>query len=209
MPKAGDMVVVRGRGLATFLRPADDEVIVKELAPPPGEPAEEWRVGADSIRPVVTPAEATRALALIGQKVERVANRAIIYHRAHSKSDLEAAARALAMMYSGPKDVPERQYEERLERDVYGELGFVLGLSRKALRAKIRAQLKGEAAPKSLALADRADEMAALSLPERKGLGIDRRVRHRQGDRDRRSRRRPHRRSEARNLVRVCEARRR
>jgi len=171
----GQTVVVRGRGLGTVTAIRDGVIIVAEQDLRPGEesqfeiPVE--RAG-EAIRALATRDEAERMLALIATKPARppAGDRSIAYRRAYKQSDLEAQARALAMMYAGPVEAPETQYQDLIEKNVYGELGLVLGLSRKALRAKIRSAALREATPRSLALADRSKELESIALPDVDGF---------------------------------------
>ncbi|MDX2086302.1 MAG: hypothetical protein SFX73_00575 [Kofleriaceae bacterium] len=91
--------------------------------------------------------------------------RSIAYRRAFKRGDLDEQARMLAAMYRGPAETPERQYQDLIERSVFGELALVLNTSRKALRARIRAAALGEPPPRSLGLADRGNELAAVTVP--------------------------------------------
>jgi hypothetical protein len=73
--------------------------------------------------------------------------------------------RLLAASYAGPQETPERQYQERLEASVFGELALALGKSRKALRAQVREAALSEAPSRALALPDMARELAAARAP--------------------------------------------
>lgn len=170
MLQVGQAVVVRGRGLGTVVSVRDDTITVAERDLEPGEESQfEIPIARadDAIRAVATPVEAERALALIALRHERLPaeDRGIAYRRAYKRGDLDEQARMLAAMYGGPAETPERQYQDLIERSVFGELALVLDTSRKALRARIRAAALGEAQPRSLGLADRSDELAAVRVP--------------------------------------------
>jgi RNA polymerase-interacting CarD/CdnL/TRCF family regulator len=172
----GATVIVRGRGLGTVKEIRDGVLVVDETELKPGE-VSQFEVpvasASDAIRSVVTRAEAERMLSLLATKPPRLpiaGDRAAAYRRAYRKGELEEQVRLLAAMYTGKAEPPENQYQERIEKVVYGELAFVLGLSRKALRAKIRTAAKGEAAPRSLALADRRAELELIEPPAAKGF---------------------------------------
>jgi RNA polymerase-interacting CarD/CdnL/TRCF family regulator len=161
--QVGQSVVVRGRGLGTVVAVRDGMIVVAERDLEAGEesqfeiPVE--RAG-DAIRAVATLEEAERALALVATRPERLpaAERGIAYRRAVKRGDLDEQARMLATMYGGPSEAPERQYQDLIERRVFGELALVLKISRKTLRARIRAAALGEAAPRSV-------ELAAVEVP--------------------------------------------
>jgi RNA polymerase-interacting CarD/CdnL/TRCF family regulator len=170
----GATVVVRGRGIGTVAAIRDGMVLVDEADLKPGEESQ-FAVAVESvsetIRPIVERAEAERLIGVLGKPGARlpIADRAIAYRRAIRSGDLEAQAKLLASSYIGKAELPEHQYQERLENSVYKELGIVLGISRKQLRAKIRSANRGEAAPRSLALPDRSQELD-IELPKLKGF---------------------------------------
>lgn len=168
--QVGQAVVVRGRGLGTVAAVRDGTIIVAERDLEPGEESQfdiPVERASEAIRVVATLEEAERALVHIATRPERLPadERGIAYRRAFKRGDLDEQAHMLAAMYAGPVETPERQYQDLIERSVFGELALVLNMSRKALRARIRAAALGEAPPRSLALADRRDELAAISVP--------------------------------------------
>jgi RNA polymerase-interacting CarD/CdnL/TRCF family regulator len=171
-------VVVRGRGLGCITKITPSQIDVREADLKPGEhskfeiPASE----ADrAMRPVTSADEAQRLLGALAAHVatdspDDVGDRSIRYRHASKSGELEDQLAALAQIYGRAEpEYPERQYQKLLERAVFGELGHVLGMSRKALQAKVRAQLLGEPAPRSLALADVSAELAATKLPSLAG----------------------------------------
>ncbi len=170
MLQVGQAVVVRGRGLGTVVTVRNDTIIVAERDLERGEESQfeiPVESAGDAVRAIATPGEAERALALIATRSERLPadERGIAYRRAFKRGDLDEQARMLAAMYGGPAETPERQYQDLIERSVFGELALVLDTSRKALRARIRAANLGEPPPRSLGLADRRDELAAVTVP--------------------------------------------
>lgn len=173
--QVGQLVVVRGRGLGIVVAVTADVVVVAERDLEPGEESQ-FEIPADraaeAIRAVATPAEAERALALIATRPERLPadERGIAYRRAYKRGDLDEQAQMLATIYSGAIETPERQYQDLIERSVFAELALALNTTRKSLRARIRKQALGEAPPRSLALADREAELAAVVIPEIAGF---------------------------------------
>src|SRR5688572_948993 len=161
----GAKVIVRGRGLGVVTAITDGVIRVTESDLKPGEESI-WEASPDAVRPLVSRPEAERLIAILGNPGPRLPteDRALAYRRAIKSGDLEEQAKLLAASYTGDAETPEIQYQERLEDSVYRELAIVLDISRKALRAKIRSARRGEAAPRSLALADRSAELA-FELP--------------------------------------------
>jgi RNA polymerase-interacting CarD/CdnL/TRCF family regulator len=170
----GDQVVLRGYWIGTVTAIRDGVIVVDELDQKPGEARFEVPIdrAAEALRALVDRTEAERLIGVLGTKPQRLstAERAVAYRRAYRRGDLAEQAALLAAMYTGTADVPENQYQERFEKAIYGELALVLGISRKALRARIRSAATGEATPRSLALADRRAEVAAIEIPAAKGL---------------------------------------
>jgi RNA polymerase-interacting CarD/CdnL/TRCF family regulator len=171
----GQPVVIRGRAIGTLLAIRDGMLVIEERDLEPGEqsvlevPVEQ----ADkTVRAIASREQAEQAIRILATKPERppTQERALRYRRAYKGGDLEEQARMLAAIYAGPLEPQERQYIEQLERSVFGELALVLGVSRKSLRAQIRAATRGEAPPRSLGLADRRDELTAIELPHVDGL---------------------------------------
>ena len=164
----GDVVVVRGRGFAKVVA-LGDVIVAEEIDLEPGEqsqfeiPSER---AAEALRPLASRGDAERALAILATKPPRAPldERALIYRRAYKRADLGELATLLAAAYAGKAETPETQYQAQLERAVFGELALVLGLSRKALKARLRAAAKGQPAPSEPP--DRARELAATRVPE-------------------------------------------
>jgi RNA polymerase-interacting CarD/CdnL/TRCF family regulator len=168
----GAIVVVRGRALGKVVAVDERAIFVEELELDPGEesrfeiPLE--RAG-ETLRALVTRDEAERVLAILATKPPRppLAERSLAYRRAYKGGVLAEQARLLAASYVGPVEAPETQYQAQLERAVFGELALALGVSRKTLRARIRAAAKGQAPPRELA--DRSAEVDAIEPPELAG----------------------------------------
>ena len=143
--QVGQPVVIRGRAIGTLVAIRDGMLVIEERDLEPGEesvlevPIEQ----ADkAVRAIASREQAVQAIRILATKPERppTQERASSYRRAYKGGELEEQARMLAAIYAGPLEPQERQYIEQLERSVLGELALVLGVSRKALRAQIRAR---------------------------------------------------------------------
>jgi RNA polymerase-interacting CarD/CdnL/TRCF family regulator len=185
--KVGESVVVRGRGLGTITSIRDSVIQVEEADLDHGESSHfeiDISRADEALRLVVSSEQATLLLPALREPRRRLPTekRAIAYHQALKRGDLTEQVHLLAAAYQGEQETPERQYLAKLEKRVYGELALALGISRKALAAKIRSATTGAATPRSLALPDRSAELAAAKLPHLRGyeaigaFAIDRRI---------------------------------
>lgn len=173
MFEPGQHVVVRGKGLGTVVS-VGSSILVDELDLKPGEESR-FEIpqdrAAEALRPVVGRDSAERVLAIVRERTARpTEDRALAYRRALKSGELEAQARLLAASYGGPRETPELQYQERLEKSVFGELAIALGTTRKVLAAKTRSAVLGEAPSRALSLPDMSREVAFAKVPDLKGL---------------------------------------
>ncbi len=174
MFEPGQRVVIRGRCLGTVIS-VGDLILVEELDLEAGEesrfeiPTER---ALEEMRPIVGKPTAERVLAIARQRAPRPDHRASAYRKAIKSGDLDEQAQLLAASYAGPQEPPEIQYQERLEKSVFGELALVLGKSRKSLRAQVRAVTMTEAPSRALTLPDMTSEIVAANPPLLTGLEL-------------------------------------
>jgi RNA polymerase-interacting CarD/CdnL/TRCF family regulator len=174
----GDLVVVRGHGLARI-----SSVTEKQVTATPIDLKKDESGGFEidpaqlheAMRPVVSAAEARAAIAALADvsasDQRDVGERALAYRRALRGGELAAQVAALGAIYRrGTPEYAERQYEAALERAAYAELSLVLRRPRKALKAELRQALLGERPPASLALPDRRRDLRAARAPKLRGL---------------------------------------
>jgi hypothetical protein len=170
--EAGQWLAMKGRGLVQIQALDCDAIVVREAELPAGDDSTLVvpRASADEVlRPLADSATASHLLAELSAAggVDRAlaretpGRRMIAYRGAIKGGDLAEQVAALRSIYRHPDpDHPERQYEGPLEKLVFGELAHALGEARKALRARARAEVFGEALPAHLALPDRSAELA-------------------------------------------------
>ena len=170
----GQWVVLRGKALGRVTAIADDEIVVAKADLEPGEEstfAVPTASAAEQLRPMVTASDARALIERLGAARPAaddrpVADRSLAYRRASKRGDLAEQVETLAAIYRHPEPAyPERQYQGILEKVVFPELAHATGRSRKAIKADVRAAALGQRRPASLALPDRAAELAAATPP--------------------------------------------
>ncbi len=170
--EVGQWLAMKGRGLVQIQALERDAIAVREAELPAGDDSTlsvPSSSADDVLRPVADAATASHLLAELtaaggvdrALARETATRRTTAYRGAIKGGDLAEQVAALRSIYRHPDpDHPERQYESPLEKLVFGELAHALGEARKALRARARAAVFGEALPAHLALPDRSAEVA-------------------------------------------------
>ncbi len=172
MLKIGERVVVRGHGVGTITGVGTAVIRVKAIESGDDDGAYEIPVAqaGEVLRPLVTPDVAQAAIVTLkgvaGRESRDVADRSIAYRRAAKGGVLADQIRELAAIYRNPEpEYPEKQYQELLERAVYGELALVLDRPLRSLKTEMRKAILGEGPPAVLAFPDHSAELAAARQP--------------------------------------------